>query len=72
MLKVAGSIPDSGCTYLYYARGAQGGTAHEGGGTTSQLGLPPLTPLAIVGGCVRLQLGVPLLLLQLQLITASS
>ena len=35
-----------------------GGTVHEGGGATSQLDLPPLTPLS-VAGCGRLQLGVP-------------
>ena len=34
------------------------GTAHEGGGATSQLDLPSLTPLS-VAGCGRLQLGVP-------------
>ena len=34
------------------------GTAHEGGGATSQLDLPFLTPLS-VAGCGRLQLGVP-------------
>ena len=35
-----------------------GGTAHEGGGATSQVDLPSLTPLS-VAGCGRLQLGVP-------------
>ena len=36
-----------------------GGTAHEGGGgATSQLDLPSLTPLS-VAGCGQLQLGVP-------------
>ena len=35
-----------------------GGTAHEGGGATSQLDLPSLTPLS-VAGCGRLLLGVP-------------
>ena len=34
-----------------------GGTAHEGGGVTSQLDLPSLTPLS-VASCGRLQLGV--------------
>ena len=34
------------------------GTAHEGGGASSQLDLPSLTPLS-VAGCGRLQLGVP-------------
>ena len=34
------------------------GIAHEGGGVTGQLDLPPLTPLS-VAGCSRLQLGVP-------------
>ena len=35
-----------------------GGTAHEGGGCTSQLDLPSLTSLS-VAGCGWLQLGVP-------------
>ena len=35
-----------------------GGTAHDGGGATSQLDLPSLTILS-VAGCGRLQLGVP-------------
>ena len=35
-----------------------GGTAHVGGGATSQLDLPSLAPLS-VAGCGRLQLGVP-------------
>ena len=35
-----------------------GGTAHVGGGATSQLDLPSLTPLS-VAGCGRLQLRVP-------------
>ena len=35
-----------------------GGTAHEGGGATSQLDQPSLTPLS-VAVCGRLQLGVP-------------
>ena len=34
------------------------GTANEGGGATSQLDLPSLTPLS-EAGCGRLQLGVP-------------
>ena len=34
-----------------------GATAHEGGGATSQLDLPSLTPL-FVAGCGQLQLGV--------------
>ena len=33
-------------------------TAHEGGGATSQLDLPSLT-LWFLGGCGRLQIGVP-------------
>ena len=33
-------------------------SAHEGGGATSQLDLPSLTPLS-VAGCCRLQLVVP-------------
>ena len=47
-----------GCTDLYYARGAQGVTAHEGGGATSQLDLPSQTPLS-VAGYGRLQRVVP-------------
>ena len=35
------------------------GTAHVGGGATSQLDLPSLTPLS-VACCGRLQLGVPI------------
>ena len=58
MLMVAGSFPVYGCDDLYYARRRSGGTAHEGGGTTSQLDLPFLTPLS-EAGCGRLQLGVP-------------
>ena len=46
------------CTYLYYARGAQGVLPMRVGGATSQLDLPSLTPLSIAG-CGRLQLGVP-------------
>ena len=34
------------------------GYSHEGGGVTSQLDLPSLTPLS-VADCGRLQLGVP-------------
>ena len=34
------------------------GTAHEGGGATSQLDLQSLTSLSIAG-CGQLQLGVP-------------
>ena len=37
---------------------SSGGTAHEGGGETSQLDLPSLTPL-YVAGCGRLQQAVP-------------
>ena len=37
---------------------SSGATAHEGGGATSQLDQPSLTPLS-VAGCGRLQLGVP-------------
>ena len=33
------------------------GTAHEGGGATSQLDIPSLSPLS-VAGCGRLQQGV--------------
>ena len=46
------------CTDLYYARGAQGVLPMRVEGATSQLDLPPLTPLSIAG-CGRLQLGVP-------------
>ena len=35
-----------------------GGTAHEGGGATSQLDVLSLTPLSLAG-CGRLQLGIP-------------
>ena len=35
-----------------------GGTAHDGGGATSQLDVPSLTPLP-VAGCGRQQLGAP-------------
>ena len=35
-----------------------GGTAHEGGGATSELDLPSLTPFSVAGSG-RLQLGVP-------------
>ena len=35
-----------------------GGTAHEGGGATSQLDLPSVTLLS-VAGCGRQQLGLP-------------
>ena len=47
-----------GCTFLYYARGAQGVLPMRLGGATSELDLPPMTPLS-VAGCGWLQLGVP-------------
>ena len=56
MLKVATSIPGSGCTNLYYARGAQEVLPIRVGGA-SQFDLPFLTPLS-VAGCGRLQLRV--------------
>ena len=63
MLKVAGSIPGRGCTDLYRAPRSSGSTAHEGGGTSSQLDNPSLTPLS-GAGCGRLQQGVPIVPLQ--------
>ena len=45
---VARSIPLR-CTYLYYARGAQGVLPMRVGGATSQLDLPSLTPLSVAG-----------------------
>ena len=57
MLKVAGSIPGSGCTDLFCARGAQGVLLMRVGVTVSQLDLPSLMPLS-VAACGRLQLGV--------------
>ena len=48
-MKVAGSIPGRGCTDLYCARMRSGGAAHEGGGATSQLNLPSLTPMSVAG-----------------------
>ena len=58
MLKVAGPIPGRACTYLYnMCTRRSGGTAHEGGGATSQLDIPSPTPL-FVAGCGRLQLEV--------------
>ena len=52
-----------GCTDLYYARGAMGVLPMTVSGATSQLDLSTLTPLT-VAGCGRLQLGVPIGLLQ--------
>ena len=45
---VARSIPLR-CTDLYYARGPQGVLPMRGGGATSQLDLPSLTPLSVAG-----------------------
>ena len=57
--EVARSIPAVAETApIYTMHEALKGTAHEGGGATSQLGLPSLTPL-FVAGCGTLQLGVP-------------
>ena len=59
MLKDARSNPGCGrAAPIYTMHEALRGTAHEGGGATSQLDLPSLTPLSIAG-CGRLQLGVP-------------
>ena len=44
--------------FVQWTRHSWAYTAHEGGGSTSQLDLPSLTPLSIAG-CGRLQLGVP-------------
>ena len=49
MLKVAGSVPGRGSTYLYCARGAQGVLPMRAGSATSQLDLPSLTPLSVAG-----------------------
>ena len=43
---------------LYICTRRSGCTAHEGGGATSRLDLPFLTPLSFAG-CGRLQPGVP-------------
>ena len=62
MLKVAGSIPGRGCTYLYYARVAQGVLHMRVGGADCQLDLPSLTLLSaavVVDG--KLELPVELL-----------
>ena len=59
MMNVARS--NLGCDELHRSilcTGGSGGTTHEGGGATSQLDLPSLSPLS-VPGCGRLQLGVP-------------
>ena len=47
-----------GCTDLYHARGAQEVLPMRAGGATSQLDLPPLTPISVAGWGL-LQLGVP-------------
>ena len=49
-LACCGCTFDSRCgfTDLYYAGGAQG-VVHEGGGATSELDLPSLTPFSIAG-----------------------
>ena len=58
MLKVARSVPICKAALIYTRR--SGGTAHEGGGATSQLDLPSLhATLLSIAGCVQLQLGVP-------------
>ena len=57
MLKVARSIPAE-AALIYTMQETLRGTAHEGGGATSQLDLQSLTPLS-VAGCGRLQQGVP-------------
>ena len=46
---VARSVPALRCTDLYYARGAQGVLPMRVGGATSQLDLPSLTPLSVIG-----------------------
>ena len=56
MMKVARSIPAEAS--LSYTMQALRGTAHWGGGATSQLDVPSLTPLSVAGSG-RLQLGVP-------------
>ena len=58
MLKVAGSIPGLGCTYLYDARGAQEILPIRVERATSLFDLPFLTPLSVAGSG-QLQLGVP-------------
>ena len=59
-----GCVACCGCTFdsaevhwFILCTRRSGGTAHEGGGATSQLELPSLTPLS-VAGCGWLQLGV--------------
>ena len=60
-----GCLTCCGCTFesswvhwfILFTR-RSGGTAHEGGGATSQLDLPSLTPLS-VAGCGWLRLRVP-------------
>ena len=73
MLKVAGlqdRIPGVAELHRFIlCTRRSGGTAHKGGGATSQLDLPSLTPLS-VAGCGRLQLGVPHWVISV--ITASS
>ena len=64
MLKLQGRFPvELGLYRFILCTMRSGGTAHEGGGSTSQLDLPSLTPLS-VAGCGRLQLGFPIGLLQ--------
>ena len=57
MLKVARQIPAEAVLIILCTRHS-GDTTHYGGGETSQLDLPSLTPLSIADGG-RLQLGVP-------------
>ena len=58
MLKVARSIPTEAILIYTYARGANGALPIRVGGANSQLDLPSLTPLCVVG-CGQLQLRVP-------------
>ena len=61
--KVARSIPAEAALIYILCTSLSGVTAHEGGGATRRLDLPSLAPL-LVAGCGRLQLGVPIVLLQ--------
>ena len=59
MLKLQGRFPVEQRLHRFIlCTRRTGGTAHEGGGATSQVDLPSQTPLS-VAGCDRLQLGVP-------------
>ena len=46
---VARSIPAEVALIYILCTRRSGGTAHEGGGATSQLDLPTLTPLSVAG-----------------------